>query len=357
MQTYICVHCGEEFTGKKRKYCNDKCRYEYHNARKRKQYRSCPICDKEFELNKKGALTKYCSQNCADEAIRIRNRERWRAANPGWDEGTNKVCEWCGQAFTVPARNAHIARFCSDECRYRSKGHKPREEYLEELEQQKEETQKRRAKERAEKRKANHRVIVCSECGKTADVYHPHQKTCSMECAKTRKKRLARERKDKRLNNANIVDKDISLKTLYKRDKGICYICGGKCDFKDHTKTNGHFTVGPTYPSIDHLIPIARGGMHAWDNVKLAHHYCNGMKSDILPSELELDVEINDAYALARKISSNKKQVKQFTKNRKLIAVYESTAEASRQTGIKSKGIQNCARGECPTYKGYVWSY
>ena len=105
------------------------------------------------------------------------------------------------------------------------------------------------------------------------------------------------------------------------------------------------------------LIPIARGGMHAWDNVRLACHLCNSMKSDILPSELELDVEINDAYALARKISPNKKQVKQFTKNRKLIAVYESTAEASRQTGIKSKGIQKCARGECPSYKGYVWLY
>ena len=39
MQTYICVHCGEEFTGKKRKYCNDKCRYEYNKVRKIKQYR------------------------------------------------------------------------------------------------------------------------------------------------------------------------------------------------------------------------------------------------------------------------------------------------------------------------------
>lgn len=319
---------------------------------------TCHICNKEFEGRKK----KYCSQDCADEARRIRNRDRWRAANPGWDEGTNKVCEWCGKSYEVKPKYASQSRFCSYECQQtwysrEVRGHGPREEYLKELEQQKEETQKRRAKERAEKRKANHRVIVCSECGKTTDVYQPHQKTCSPECSKARTKRMAHERKDKRLNDLNVVDKDISLKTLYKRDKGICYICGGKCDFKDHARNGSNFISGPTYPSVDHVVPLARGGKHSWDNVKLAHHLCNAKKSDILPSELELDVEINDAYALAKKVSPNKKQVKQFTKNRKLIAVYESTAEASRQTGVKSKGIQNCARGECPTYKGYVWLY
>ena len=233
----------------------------------------------------------------------------------------------------------------------------PIEERLKERRKQKAETRKRKAKERAERRKANHRVIACSECGKTTDVYQPHQKTCSMECAKTRKKRLEKERKDKRLDNTNIVDKDISLKMLYKRDKGICYICGGECDFDDHQSTDGHFICGPTYPSVDHIVPLARGGMHAWDNVKLAHHLCNAKKSDILPSELELDTEIEEAYALARKVPPRKKQVKQFNKDGKLINIYESTVEASKQTGIKVKGIQKCARGECPSYKGYVWSY
>ena len=315
--------------------------------------RLCAICGKEFDVKTKG---KYCSQDCAEEARRIRNRGRWRRQNPGWDDGTNKVCEWCGQGFTVPARNAHIARFCSASCRERSK-HKSWDEWKLELEKQKEETQKRRAKERAERRKANHRTIVCSECGNAVDIYNPHQKTCSPECSKARTKRMARERKDKRFNNANIVDKDISLKTLYKRDKGICYICGGKCDFKDHTRDGSNFISGPTYPSIDHIIPLARGGKHAWDNVKLAHHLCNAKKSDILPSELELNMETNDAYALARKVSPRKKQVKQFTKDGRLVATYESTIEASKQTGLKAKGIQNCARGERPSQGGYLWSY
>lgn len=319
--------------------------------------RSCAICGKEFDAKTRG---KYCSQICADEARRINHRERWRKQNPGWDKGTSKVCEYCGEEFVDKSR-AKIARFCSVRCRdtlnNRAKGIVSWDERRSEWEKQKEETQKRRAKERAEKRKANHRIIICSECGKTVDVYGTSQKTCSAECSKIRRNRLAKERKDKRLNNANIVDKDISLKTLYKRDKGICYICGGKCDFKDHTRDGSNFISGPTYPSVDHIVPLARGGKHSWDNIKLAHHLCNAKKSDILPSELELDVEINDAYALARKVSPRKKQVKQFTKDGKLIATYESTIEASKQTGLKAKGIQNCARGERPSQGGYLWSY
>lgn len=38
--------------------------------------------------------------------------------------------------------------------------------------------------------------------------------------------------------------------------------------------------VGKTYPSIDHVFPLSKGGLHSWDNVKLAHHYCNTIKSD-----------------------------------------------------------------------------
>ena len=366
MKKHICTHCGEEFTGKKRKYCNDKCRYEYNKVRKRKQYRlgnniksrSCPICDKEFEPNRKGALTKYCSQNCADEARRIRNRERWREANPEWDKDINKVCEWCGKSYEVKPKYASQSRFCSSECQQtwysrKVRGHGPREEYIEERRKKSQERQVRLEKER-EQQLSN---LKCIECGGIFKGTSLHQKLCSTECGRVRRNKQQRLCKDKRINDDNNIDKDISLETLYKRDKGICYICGGKCDFGDHTQTNGYFTAGPNYPSIDHIIPIARGGMHAWDNVKLAHHHCNSMKSDILPSELGLDIDIDDAYALAREISPHSKEVKQLTKEGKLINIYKSTAEAERQTGVKSKGIQKCARGECKTYRGFKWEY
>lgn len=360
-----CDICGVEFetVHPKYKYCSPTCGKQGAKIRDAKRrgneiIKDCPICGKQFETKKNGALTKYCSQDCSDEARRIRNRERWRKDNPGWDEGTNKVCEFCGEKFTVPARNAHIARFCSSKCNdtwhSRQNGRLPWEEWTALATKQKQERQEKLDNEKQEAYLARLTTKKCEWCGKEFITDIPTKLTCSDEC----KRKRSNKRNDSRLNKENIIDSDISITKLYKRDKGICYICGGKCNFKDHTKTNGNFTVGPNYPSIDHIIPLARGGMHSWDNIKLAHHYCNAMKSDILPSELGLDIGIDDAYALAKKVSPLKKEVRQLSRGGKLIKIYESTAEASRQTGIPASTIQNNARGENKTSKhGFVFEY
>lgn len=313
MKKHICTHCGEEFTGKKRKYCNDKCRYEYNKVRKRKQYRldnniksrSCPICDKEFEPNRKGALTKYCSQNCADEARRIRNRERWRAANPGWDEGTNKVCEWCGKSYEVKPKYASQSRFCSYECQQtwysRSKGHMPLEEYKTLLEKQKKETTERNERQRLIKKiyqllkkeinirekeieKQNRIDLLTRECVECGEMfYNPSPKvlTCSTECSRKRSRRISRTIYKGRINDSNLVDINITLTKLYKRYEGMCYLCGIQCDWNDKVITDkGHTIVGKSYPSIEHVIPLSKGGKHSWNNVKLACMECNTLKSD-----------------------------------------------------------------------------
>ena len=77
-----------------------------------------------------------------------------------------------------------------------------------------------------------------------------------------------------------MVDKDITLKEVARRDNDICYLCGHPVDWNDCSNDNGVFLVGPNYPSVEHVIPIAKGGKHAWDNVRLAHCYCNTLKSD-----------------------------------------------------------------------------
>lgn len=70
------------------------------------------------------------------------------------------------------------------------------------------------------------------------------------------------------------------LKELYKRDKGICYLCGNKCDYEDYTYKGNTFIAGNYYPSIDHVIPISKGGTDDWNNIKLAHRICNSLKRD-----------------------------------------------------------------------------
>ena len=79
-----------------------------------------------------------------------------------------------------------------------------------------------------------------------------------------------------------MVDRDITLDKLFKRDKGLCYLCNEPCDREDFIVTEeGHYIVGPSYPSTDHVVAIANNGMHAWNNIKLAHHRCNTLKRDI----------------------------------------------------------------------------
>lgn len=120
---------------------------------------------------------------------------------------------------------------------------------------------------------------ACPECG--ALHLTKNSKYCSDKCRRRAANRSVSRHKDKRLNSGNIVDKDIDLKKLYARDHGICWICGDKCEYSDQwIDENGSFCVGALYPSIDHVVPLSRGGLHAWDNVKLAHHYCNTLKND-----------------------------------------------------------------------------
>lgn len=115
----------------------------------------------------------------------------------------------------------------------------------------------------------------CSVCGK----WTLNKVYCSMQCmgkAYNATKYVKRRVKIQ----AVLVDKDITLQKLYKRDKGICYLCGDVCDWRDGVTINGTFIAGNKYPSIDHVRPLALGGCHAWNNVRLAHRYCNSIKGD-----------------------------------------------------------------------------
>lgn len=120
-------------------------------------------------------------------------------------------------------------------------------------------------------------VSFCPVCD---SVFYGYRKYCSDECAKRAFNSRHKDKRVRRLRDRQI-DRDITLKALFSRDEGKCWICGGMCDFDDyHRDQNDNFIVGGNYPSIDHVYPLSKGGLHSWDNVKLAHHYCNTIKND-----------------------------------------------------------------------------
>lgn len=126
-------------------------------------------------------------------------------------------------------------------------------------------------------------VKVCNKCG--AYIYGKRIQQC-LECKaeselKNKRAHYHRAEVKRRLRiKTAMVDKDINLISLYDRDKGICHLCGAKCDLDDKEEIDGVIICGNSYPSIDHVIPLAKGGLHSWDNVKLAHRLCNSIKAD-----------------------------------------------------------------------------
>lgn len=117
---------------------------------------------------------------------------------------------------------------------------------------------------------------TCLRCGREF-TGKPNLKYCSKECA--RRQSYSNKEHNRRIRiNKNIHDV-ISLPMLVKRDKGKCWLCGKKIDYSDHTvREDGVFITGKNYPSIDHVIALANGGTHTWNNVRLAHTQCNSTK-------------------------------------------------------------------------------
>jgi 5-methylcytosine-specific restriction endonuclease McrA len=65
----------------------------------------------------------------------------------------------------------------------------------------------------------------------------------------------------------------INRKKVFERDDWTCHICG-----ESTSKSYDH--ADPWSPTLDHIIPISQGGPHLYENVALAHSYCNAVKCD-----------------------------------------------------------------------------
>ena len=188
-------------------------------------------------------------------------------------------CKVCGNVFTRSLSTIRKHQCACDVCRDREQTERTiaREQakVQEKQERKKAKQQKAielvKAKEQAQKSK-EHECVVCGT--KTM-----RPKYCSDKClnkAKNKRHEIARRTRIQGV----MIDKDITLEALYKRDGGACHICGLQCNYNDYVVRGGIVITGEYYPSIDHVIPLAKGGKHSWVNVRLAHRRCNSCKSD-----------------------------------------------------------------------------
>ena len=107
----------------------------------------------------------------------------------------------------------------------------------------------------------------------------------SEKCAKAheeqnRKRHEQTEAKYKRLFSEQGQDENFEF-VCYEKNKKIrvkCKKCGLECIYGDDP-------LALLYPTMDHIIPISKGGGHTWDNVQIAHRICNINKSNLIGEE------------------------------------------------------------------------
>ncbi len=191
----------------------------------------------------------------------------------GVDGFANVRCKKCGTVMRksmVTFRHSKNSR--CDECDRRER------EARKERKAEKDEQQKR-LKKFSNIERNQMEICVCKECGKLA-FYTTRRRFCSKDCGD---RFWDRQRKDKRTRKMQDGDRDITLKDLYQRDDGVCNGCGIVCDWNDFVMDGDNFIAGDNYPSIDHIMPLSKGGRHTWSNVQLMCRRCNYLKRDAMP--------------------------------------------------------------------------
>lgn len=280
-----CALCGKLFTvgTQHRKYCSETClnRATLVKAGKCSSLelvKQCPICGKEFYTWQVHKIT--CSLECSAKYKNGEQRKReyteeQKQRRKEYDR--QKYLRSHPDALTVEERNKlRLEQKLAKEAQEAPEKERRRKEY----EAKQQEWAKIRARKEAIKQaniaywleyEAEHE---CEVCGKKYTAYYPTTKYCSDRC---RRKNTDR---GKHRYKEITIDKGITLKSVADRDHNQCQICGLFVDWSDYIETDRAVICGDMYPSIDHIKPISLGGLHAWDNVQLAHRGCNTRKSN-----------------------------------------------------------------------------
>lgn len=131
---------------------------------------------------------------------------------------------------------------------------------------------------------------ICPGCGVEFMTHNPDKLFCTKLCCA--RNRGTRKTDKRRMRHSRAYKKDIPLRKLYERDGGTCYLCGCATDFDDYTvNPDGYAVLGMTYPTRDHVVPLANGGEHTWENVKLACFRCNSLKGAKPLDEFEVTTD------------------------------------------------------------------
>lgn len=203
----------------------------------------------------------------------------------------------CGSTFERRSehfdKNGWRCPVCEEKRRKEEREEAERIRRAEHITRQNELERKRNEKQEADETRLN-TIHSCSVCGKPYTIRDYMQSTgmsyrrdsgfCSAEC-RDKKKQTDRRNTKRLYKDSNYrqrarhfgveYQKGITLRKAVSRFGLTCALCGTLCDWNDRSWSK---YCGALYPSIDHIIPMAKGGGHTWNNVQIAHILCNSKK-------------------------------------------------------------------------------
>lgn len=249
--TFKCEICDKSFEphkgGKKQKYCSGACRRQValSNLKNRQalalsnrlENLFCRQCGEKVQYKGTGAIPIFCNEKCKTKFHNTKSRR----ARPGLKLNLSKNCEFCGTNFIAKKRDA---RYCPD--RYcAQKAYKQRKKMGQPL--------------------ARSFNVACNGCGTNFIAKKENARWCSKLCANRHWGNLRA--KAGRVRTAG----DYSDREIFVRDNWICHLCQKPID-QQLSRTD------PMGATIDHLLPLSRGGDDSLENVKAAHWSCNRAK-------------------------------------------------------------------------------
>ena len=261
-----CLSCRVDLTkkqiGKKYVHCSPGCRDLTKLRNPIIPWCMCGTCRRVFKPISKDRM-QYCSKRCSY----IDNMGK--PIKDHWLEKSCKVffkeCDECGDVFTAKDNR----RICCEGCfkARQAKGYKAKAKVLYHQD----------PRVRAQRGIKIH-TKICIICGNGFDTYRLNQKCCSDQCMTENEintqriiKSNSNQRRRARLRGATI--ERFTKEEIFIRDSWRCKLCGKKL------KPGAKFPH-PLYPTIDHIVPLSKGGQHTRLNVQAACFICNSMKGD-----------------------------------------------------------------------------
>jgi 5-methylcytosine-specific restriction endonuclease McrA len=245
-----CKNCGSVLIarpankqGRNQLFCNPYCgklfRGEIRFVDKPK---NCRWCGVELVHVGAGNPKKFCSRQHA-----AKHRQSLKPKAPS----VEKVCLFCSNVFVS---NLKQSKFCSSNCRYGFAG---------------------QAKKDSRAASPLSFDYECDDCSRLVVSVKrvtrgQHGRYCDF-CRLRRRRERYRVKTAKRQKVLNPVR--MSADVLIERDGNVCHICLTEIDLS--LARNSRFGA-----TIDHVVPVSKGGADTLENMKLAHWICNIKKGN-----------------------------------------------------------------------------